>query len=343
MCMNTYLFRVDASEEIGMGHLIRSLSLASEIKKQSFDIQNVFLTSEKYAFEIIQEAGYDVILNKQRLDEEEFLKENLFRGGLLFIDKLYDYSPGFIADIKEKISVVMFHNLCEGTYYADAFILPSAHSPDEVLNDARWNQNKVNFYHGFDYVILNEKIRTSRNLVHSASGHTKIVITTGGSDPRGVLFTLFDWLIKINANSVEFTFLVGDLFMHKQKLEALMLNLPASFKVVPYNVEEFFDASIVISTFGVTSYEMLYLGIPLISVAHAETNAKAANLLYKRTQAFIDHGLIDQADQEKFNNDLLQLIASEEQRTMLAAKSLTLLDGKGIQRVAQILMEQFFK
>ncbi len=339
--MNTYLFRVDASEEIGMGHLIRSLSLASEIKKHQHEIKIIFLTSEPYALRIIQDEGYDVIFNKKGLVEELFLKQNICKGCLLFIDKLYNYTSAFINEIKEKVCVVIFHNLCEGTCYSDVFILPSAHSPDTVINDKCWEQNKVAFYHGFDYVILNENIRAARHLIRPNPKKVKIVITTGGSDPRGVFFILFDWLTRIETHNVEFSFLIGSAFKHKQKLEEYLLKLPAHFKVVPYNVEEFLNASIAISTFGVTSYEMLYLGIPLISVAHAKSNARAACLLHKRTNAFIDQGLIDTADENSFKQNLLELIASEEKRNNLSAKSHNLLDGNGIYRVAQILMDQF--
>jgi spore coat polysaccharide biosynthesis predicted glycosyltransferase SpsG len=336
--MNTFLFRVDASAEIGMGHLIRSVALASEVLNCSLDVKIIFLTNELYAYNFLREAGFDVIFNDQKLTEEDFILENLERGRLLFIDKIQNYSKDFIINIKRKLKVVLFHNICDGAFYADIFILPTAHSSEAVLKDKRWKKNGVNFYYGFKYIILNNNIRNIRYLSAFESSSKKVVITTGGSDPRGVLFLLIDWLKQIDLEDVQVVFLAGEAFKDKKRLEQEIALLPKNFSIFPYNSKEFIDATVAIATFGVSSYELLYLGIPFISVAHAENNAIASRRLFERTEAFIDHGLVDTLDIDKFYQDLKRLLSFPDERKTLSNKAKKLIDGKGVIRIAELLL-----
>jgi spore coat polysaccharide biosynthesis predicted glycosyltransferase SpsG len=93
-----------------------------------------------------------------------------------------------------------------------------------------------------------------------------------------------------------------------------------------------------ISTFGISTYELMYLGIPVISVSHAQINAEGSYMLAKRYNAHIDLGLIDSLSKESLEHAILQLTSKPALREYYSNIGKKLVDGKGVERVASIIL-----
>lgn len=156
--IRTAVFRCDASPDIGLGHLIRCLAVANELKDRN-DI--IFATIKDDTNAYIKRGGFGQILKEESESEEAFLhriKDNL-RPDIIAIDKKYAYSPDSLKDL----NYVMVDK--EGLEYV-------------VLRK--------------DILELKEKVN------HELHTPPNIVITTGGADPEGVLIKLIPWLKEMN-------------------------------------------------------------------------------------------------------------------------------------------------
>ena len=263
-----FLFRVDADQDIGFGHIIRTISIADKIKELFPDCLILFLISNHpVPITRLKGKGYSYIVNK-KTTEEEFLLNAVSETdcNVLFIDKLYNYSSEFIDYIREFTKVILLHNICDGRFNCDTFILPASHVYKSIIEDKRWKNGIVKFYEGSKYIVINEDILKVRKIRRRKKEKIKTVITTGGSDPKGVMLKIQEWIKDFNINDVEIISLTGQAFKHKDKLEKIKLEINSNIKIVPYDTKFLADADLAISTFGVSTYELLYLGIPVISI-----------------------------------------------------------------------------
>jgi len=330
-------FRVDASQKVGLGHLIRSLLVAKTIRQKYKDTEITFLTNNyQYAISKIKNSAFKYITTSDQTEEEFLIQHCIKRGvDVLFIDKLYNYSEDFIQKLTTHIKVVMFHNLCDGGHLSDAFILPAAHVDPQIINDSKLSNSQAKFYEGMDFVVLNEKI-TNLGKSKNNKDITNLVITTGGSDPSGVMLKVLDWINQFDNSSLKVYALIGETFIHYEKIESLKKELKSNIIITPYDVSYFKDADIAISTFGVSTYEMIYLGLVVLSIGHCEQNAKGSRVLAERCDQLIDLGNIENLSLEEFNIGLRNALNKLNTRPVNYCS----MDGYGVNRVAEIIYNQ---
>ncbi len=339
------LFRVDAYPKVGLGHIIRSVAIGSYIKSRT-EVPVIFAGYyDAKAIEILESHKIAYINNIAFLSvEEETLLSTIQKRkpNIVFIDKLYPYSCDFINNCKLQAQIIMFHNLCEGAFCVNKFILPSAHHSDEIINSPKWDKLGTDFYYGAKYIPINQEVIgiTKHRKANKSNSNKQIVgITTGGSDPKGVMIHILTWLNDNSFQNVEFYALIGKSFMHHKKLNELKSQLPNNICIKPYNYQELIKCNIVISTFGVTTYELMFMGIPVISIGHALNNAKGSEIIEKKYGALIDLGLIDEITNELFINKCEALINSKILQQDLISKSSLLVDDKGIERIYDIIFK----
>lgn len=339
------IFRVDAYPEIGLGHFVRSIAIALELQKTS-KLNIVFAGNySDYALNELNHNNLSYLSPGLNENEEDFLFRFIAseKPKLIFIDNLYNYSDSFLHSIKSKVKLILFHNLCEGRFQVDAFVLPSAHHPEEIIHDTRWEKNNVDFYYGFDYIPVNEEIKNIQLKNSQKSSRYKVSITTGGSDPRGVMIKVIKWLLRPGYSKIKFTILPGGNFILAQELEALKQKAPGNFDFNTFNYYDLESSDLVICTFGVTSYELIYLGVPFISISHAQSNARGSSILSEKMPFIKDLGLIDNLREETFHKQLKESISNRDLKTEFRKSSRNLMDGKGINRIIDIILNQLNK
>lgn len=339
--MKTVFFRLDAGAQTGLGHLFRCISIAKKLR----DIANyhpIFLISENdFTISELKKFNLVFILKPENKTEEQFLFEIAEKkyGSLLFIDKIYPYTSNFILNLKVHIKIVMFHNICEGSYLADIFILPSAHTDFSIIENPVWKTCPAIFYQGAEYVVINEEAIELKKKRETASiVEKKIVITTGGSDPKGILIQILDWLKDETFSDLKIIGLYGSAFIEMNKLEELKPKLPEFISVQEYSFKEITDTEVILSTFGVSTYEFMFAGIPIFSISHALANAIGSKNIEKRYNALSDFGLFSDITKETFIRNLVNFVSNKSLHKVLSENGKKLIDGKGGQRVAEIII-----
>jgi len=334
------LFRVDAGSNVGLGHLIRSIAIARKLKDNYNETEIFFLTrNNQITTDLLSQNEFQYILQEKE-SEETFITDAVknILVDVLFIDKLYPYQPEFIRKIQKHTHVCMFHNLCDGAFECDQFILPASHFSDKVLQDKRWTTGKVKLYEGFPFVVLNDKILALKRKSNINTDPMHIVLTTGGSDHKGIMIQLLEYLLDFNEiENIKITALIGEDFSHHDELEKLRGRLSCIFTVRPFNYSDLPKADLAINTFGVSTYELIYLGIPTMSIGHAKQNARGSYIFAKKYGFTYDLGLFEDLTKHNFLNTLNTLITDPTNLKKMQNKSLGIIDGFGAKRVAKLI------
>jgi UDP-2,4-diacetamido-2,4,6-trideoxy-beta-L-altropyranose hydrolase len=337
--MKKVLFRFDVSKQTGYGHYIRCKSIIDEINKKGGNIP-IFIMCNSDA-EIFFD-NVNVKINKLNTFESELsqLIKYVINNNIqvIFIDNLHQYTKYDVIELKKFVRIIFFHNLCEGSMFGDVFILPSMHHNQSTINKYA-NNSLTKFFHGANYIVLNSeilKMKLEQNIVQ----YNAVAITTGGSDPKGVLIKILEYLEHINMDQIQFQIQIGNDFCHMDKLNKFIVKGNSNFHFYKYNPEIYFNVDFVISTFGVSTYEFLYLGKPVISIGHAEKNAAGSEILSKKLPFFTNLGLIDHLKINELEVALKKYSGFSINDLRYANMQLSgIIDGKGIDRIIKIIYE----
>lgn len=332
------VFRCDGSSDIGLGHLIRSLAIAKELQKRN---QIIFATTKDDTNSYIKEAGFEIIFKEKDETEEDFLKRlnYIIHLDIIVIDRKYQYSIESLNDFKQNnIKIIMIDNICEGLSACDEIIFPNAHLDKRVLKKYLSEKQIHRVKTGPEYIILRDEILAlKRKINYNLHYPPNIIITTGGTDPEGVLLKLIPWLREMNVKA-NILILIGQAFKYKDELEKAIINLPDNFQILPYSLEEFLEADIVICTFGVSIYEMIYLQIPTICISHSKENAYGARTLKERYGIIEDIGFVENLNPQHLYLVIKKLLENKTYYQNIVKKCSNLVDGKGAKRIGEIIV-----
>ena len=331
------IFRVDAGNQIGFGHAMRCLSLAKHLML-SYGINVLFCSSPNDNLEqLYMERGIQYIFNRG-LNEIRFMgkirDEN--PGSIIFIDTLYPYTAETICNLRHGLKIIMFHNECEGMFESDFAIFPSAHLNDEIIEDHRWKNSTVKFLYGPKYIIINEQcIKLDRQCIEP-SIQPYIALSTGASDPEGILIKIIEWINESDINAAVKA-LYGFDFCHRDVLNTLIPKLKPTIEVKEFNYADLLSADLAVSAVGVTTYELIFANIPVITIGHIKKNSIAGEILQKRYGCNFHLGMFKDLSSEQFISTIQHLWNSEEALLEIKKKQENLIDGEGICRVAEII------
>ena len=331
------VFRCDSSPDIGLGHVIRCLAVAKELQENN----NVFFASMKDTTNsYIQNANFETFFKENNEAEETFLARisAVLEPDIIAIDKKYPYQSTFLNRLKQNISkIVMIDNICEGMSAADEIIFPAAHLDKNLLRKYLSQEQIDHVKTGPEYVILRDKILALKDQVsHNLHTPPNIVVTTGGTDPEGVLLKLIPWLKEMDLDA-NVMLLVGQAFKFKDELDDQIGDLPDNFSVMPYSLQELIKGDVVICTFGVSIYEMIYLQIPTICISHSLENANGARILKERYGVIEDMGFVKDVDSNDLYVTISRLLNDKTYFMNMIEHCGKLLDGEGAKRVWQII------
>ena len=277
--MINVLIRVNASPATGLGNISRCLELA----------------------EIYLKFG-----NVKFWSNDEIVRKNATKLGLETVHLAKDFSPYIfdllLIDTKESLTsfdllsfrkfakrIAFMENRSEAAIHSDMIIFPNAHySRQSVFGNISTQLPKI--IEGWKYVIIRKEVKDTP--VRSDGG---VVVTTGGSDPQNVAGKLA-YLLAGSERKV--TFLLGKYYNHTLKS---IKNKNIVFE--KFDLNTLSAADIVISTFGMSTYEGLYLRKPVISIAHSHENAVGSDLISKRSTV-INLGYYEEVTQDKISKAL---------------------------------------
>ncbi len=334
------VIRCDASGRIGLGHFARCRAIALEAARKRAVL---FATCDDPSNPLLQEQEIAVIRKGSGEPEEEFLAGVLREhpGATLLTDMRYPYAAAFIEELSDRCAgIVLMDTICPGIAAADRVVYPAAHLDHRLLDGLLSSECRARVLEGPEYVVIRPEVldlSQGRPPGETAGREEKprLAVTTGGGDPAGVMVHLLPWIAEyVGERPVQADLLVGEAFQDDRYLARLAQDPPGGVQVCRFDPAILAGCDAALSTFGVTVYELLYLGKPTVCVSHSRENAASARVLAERLQGVLDAGFFRDLEKET----LFRLLdAAMEKSALGRLPGNERLDGKGAARIAAVL------
>ena len=335
------LIRADGNEKIGSGHIMRTKSIATELKKLGAKV--LYALADERGKKLINNEFQSVILssNYECLDDEinalsSVIKEQKIK--LILLDS-YFVTPKYFKELKKLAKVAYIDDLDAFAYECEALINYGAFF-DKNEYKARQNLAKKYFL-GSEFAPLRAEFGSTQKSSKNTQ-KKQVLLTTGNTDLLGIMPRLLEaFLSDESLKNLEFLAISGAFNEHENKLLALSAK-HKNIKVLknPENMAQIMaEADFVLSAGGSTLYELASLAKAVIcfSIAANQNNikswAEAGAMLYAGDAKADSHSVVARSV-----NLLKSLLNDENLAKTLGQKSHFFVDGKGTIRLAKELL-----
>lgn len=325
------VIRCDGYPEIGLGHVVRCLALARQLR----DVHSVGVRFALRDLEpgpaLVREAGFPLDLWDGRVDEGNWLADRLDeqQADALLLDVRTDLESRQVARWRrDGLLVAVLDDPSERRLAADLAFYP----PVPQLREMQWDGFQGELCVGWDWLPLRPGFDCKLPEPHNTEPH--VVVTMGGSDPAALSLRVLRALEGID-DLLRVRLILGRGFDHRTELEALRPALRQPLEILE-DVNDMpaalADADLVVAGFGVTAYELAALGLPAVLLGLSADHARSAESLHQAGMAWSlgEHTAVSDADLVAAIHG--QLADPSARRAMRAAS--TMVDGRGTQRIA---------
>jgi spore coat polysaccharide biosynthesis predicted glycosyltransferase SpsG len=321
--------RTAAGPDIGFGHLRRTCVLADAL--QGYCHSTFLLDPEDHwSRELVKEKGWRFF----DFDSTELWSSSHEPDALVIDTRKTAGVDRLIKTAKEhKLPVISIHDLGLELFPSDIIIDGSiAPRPCRDISPCS------TYFSGLDYMILDP--------VYSSLGKEQkqfrkkiqsVYINLGGGDSRKFFFRILEG-VKLWSQEAEVVGVPGFVSWGQ---EGVLENTstPVNFRWENRNIDRFlFQASLAITAGGLSAYESLCMGTPLLCMAYDSFQQTTISKL-AAGDACIDLGLGDELDPIKLAEILSQLDADIDRRKQLSINGRSMVDGRGAERVAHIIRQ----
>lgn len=352
--------RADGNTDIGMGHVMRCLSIAEAAADIDSINRPVFITADEDCCGIIRDRGFQaIVLNTDYRDMMSELPqlEKIFNKeyDILLVDS-YQVSREYYIALRKLVKTACLEDMGD-TYPVGLLINYNIYAPQleqnyKAQNDNVQNQNSEPSAIYPEQLLLGAKYMPLRKAFQKPSEYvvrdkvTNVTISTGGSDPFFAASALTDALINdsyIQENNINLHIVSGPFnsFVNQLKGKYQACKNITIHEAVKDMRSLFLESDVVISATGSTIYEISSLGVPMIVFYFAENQRRGAEALEKLTDivnagCFTDNS---EAVTSKAADALRKCIRDKSYRMLLNQQEVGLIDGKGAARIASVLAD----
>jgi UDP-2,4-diacetamido-2,4,6-trideoxy-beta-L-altropyranose hydrolase len=328
------LFRVDASVEIGYGHLTRCICLALFAKEQAVDCLFVLRKSDQSVQQLLNEKGLAYKLITREADLHEMKKDE----ELLVVDihnpVLFEETctyKNFLLSLKENgFQTVLFEDFVKDVFPAKLVIIPYLNA--DILGHT--NTSETRFLSGPDYFVFREEFVRSPKVLISETVKN-IFICMGGTDPGKLTEKMISLLID-HPNRFHLHIVFARLSdERKQNIISLLKSYKGSYEIFvdpPFISTVMLKSDLGIINSGLIKYETCVMGLPCISVSN---NTFHENLMqfFAEKNLLVHLGVASEITRGAFHSGIDSMVENKEQRSLISRNSIRLFDGKGVQRI----------
>lgn len=350
------VFRADASINIGSGHIMRCLTLASYLAEKGHQCYFVCRMLGGNLIDMIIQKGFpayalqedkEPMINEQRLFHSHWLgvsqqidiqetiavlKNNEITPDWLIIDHyaLDEEWEKLFSSVFKNTKIFVIDDLADRNHQCD-LLLDQNLDASSMKYVSRVIPTRTQVLVGVKFALLRPEfaIWRGKSLAYRKAPKLKeILLNLGGIDKDNITGQVLQILSKTElAESLHITVVMGKTAPHINKIKELSQALSLNIDVVVNvsNMAELMAKSdLAIGAAGSTSWERCCLGLPTLLFVLAENQKKVANILEY-------NGIAKIVDLDNISNVLQNLTACDLHK--MSEKASSLIDGKGALRV----------
>lgn len=293
------VFIVSGNEEIGLGHVYNTLSIANEIL--SHDVSFVVDHGSKLAYDKISESNYPVFMQKK---DQTLVEAVLGHTPHVVINDRLDTDKSEIQIFKERgIKVINFEDIGDGAEIADLVV--NAMYPEGKLI--------LNHYFGAKYFILRDEFVFTPNIeIRRKAEH--VLLAFGGVDPNNFTERVLGLLDSLNMGSkLRLNVVTG---LGYKNIDRLKQKYPNA--IIKQNVksisEEMYKADIVFTSAGRTTFEVASMGVP--SIVLCQNKRETTHFFASEKNGFYNLGLGSEVSDEEILEAFARVLEFETRKEM---------------------------
>jgi UDP-2,4-diacetamido-2,4,6-trideoxy-beta-L-altropyranose hydrolase len=301
----TIAIRVDASSQIGTGHVMRCLTIAEALRQYS--VRVIFICRSLLGdwISILQARGFETIAletdgeswNNDRdahLTVEQLKDQQLFPDWLI-IDH-YQIGQDWQKIVRPAVKKIMvMDDLADRSHDCDLLLDQNLY-PNYASRYANRVPRSCQCLLGPHYLILRDEFRSIDSVAQKSPPtqeiSQKILLTFGGSDPLKLTERVLNTLSS-SRQSIAVRVLLGKSCLRQESLTELIQTLPFPVEILTGITEmmpQFQWADCAISAGGLTTYELAYAGLPALIIAAVDAQAEvAAEMAHLKIHQYAGH------------------------------------------------------
>ena len=333
------LFRVEATPELGSGHLMRCLVLAEGLKESISNVDITFITSSNVVAEQVKSCDYRLInlsSSKNMVKEIEYYEKYLKKA--IFITDIPNIPDDYLKILKKNVSlIVSIDDDSDTIFYSDILINPNLRSS---INHKY--SPETHYYSGGKYVILKKGFREYAVKKKQIKREVKsLFICFGGSDKNNVTKKVMNMLQNMD---IILLIVVGIMYPYYSELvKDINGYRNIQIKRNALNMDELiYDADLAVISGGTLLYETCAIGTPAIVICQNKEQNRESEF-FTENNAVINLGIFNNINEETCRNAILKLISNYEKRELLSKNARQLIDGRGADRIVGIILKEIQK
>ena len=341
------VFRVDASGEVGFGHLSRCINLAEVLRSRGNEVSFVCRDDEAKSFRALEDRLFATVLlpmlevgevvNQQEDAQQTIQALQGERPNWLIVDS-YTLDKNWERLMRPHVAkIAVIEDLFDREHDCD-LLLDQNYSERSAGSFEKFVPNTCELLLGPRFALIGEQFRKLRELKLKPSPELKrVFVFCGGSDPQNLTQQVIDEISCSELGNVAVDVVVGAQNKTFDRGAALKSNVNIEIHDAGGEFARIMGtADLAIGAGGTTSWERMCLGIPSIVVSIADNQNSACEKLgrdglinYLGSQSSLTLGAIRNAVVEA-NSRIAALFDQIERGQMLV-------DGRGCERVAEVM------
>jgi len=359
------LFRVDSSLEIGTGHVMRCLTLAMELKSRgcevvficrdlkgnlsgyisSKDYRVVLLTSESN--KVTGEISDEVVLYhehwlavswRQDAEETKSALANEKDVDWLVVDH-YGLDIRWERHLKDVVKkILVIDDLADRKHEADLLLDQNFYHDLDVRYE-NLVASRCKLLLGPKYSLLRNEFQLIRkNMEFKERPISKILVFFGGVDAENMTGKVLLALKNINLETLTVNVVIGASNQHRKELEAICSEEKSFYlKVQVENMAELMSESdLSIGAGGSTTWERFCLGLPSLVLPIAENQKQLLKDCAREGLLYMPDYKDKAVDEIHYH--VKAMIDNSALCAYMREKGALLVDGKGVQRVSNLIV-----
>ncbi len=334
------VFRTDASIDIGIGHVMRCLTLADELRLKYTDINFICREEPGNMISYIGNRGYKVHQLPGEIDTEtdrrltkEILSKYETKPDWLIIDH-YDIEISWENQLRKYSKKIMVIDDLANREHDCDLLLDQNFSKNDNRYIGLIPENCVQLL-GPEYAMLRLQFQKAKECLRERNGGVnRILIFMGGADTKNITSKALRAIHMLGRSDIAIDVVVGNLNPYHDEIKILASKIPNTS--CHHNVEDLAklmsSADLCIGAGGTATWERCCVGVPTITVILAENQENISESLDKEG-SLINLGWYHKVTEDNIKEVVEGLIDNPQKMVSMSDKSRNLVDGEGVNRV----------